>query len=200
VRRPLLGALLLGLACLALAGCAVPTQGSPQSIPPAKVPFGLLDPHPPTTTTTLPNPSSLISVKVFLLDPSNRLLPESRLVPSTASLQAILNVLMDGPTSGEAANGITSALPNNVAVLSATSSTTAAGSVVTVNMNSAFAQITGNDAELAVGQIVATVATENGFGTGVLFEVDGQHTSVPVANGSLANGPVYLLEFLNSTP
>ena len=59
-------------------------------------------------------------------------------------------------------------------------------------MNSAFGQITGTATELAVAQIVATVATENGYGTGVIFEIDGQRTSVPIANGSQVAGPVYL--------
>ncbi len=200
MRRRVAPVVAAGFLCCLVAGCAIPTQGSPQTIPPSKVPSGLLDPRSPTTTTTLPNPSSLISVTVFFLDANSKLQPETRLVPSTASLQSILTVLIEGPGSGETANGVTTALPNNVAVLSTTSSSTGAGSVVTVNMNNAFGQITGNNAELAVGQIVATVAAENGYGTGVLFEIEGQHTSVPVANASLVNGPVYLLEFLNSSP
>jgi hypothetical protein len=159
-----------------------------------------LNPHPPTTTTTLPNPSSLISVTVYFLDANLRLHPESRLVPSTASLQSILTVLIQGPTSGEVANNVTTALPNDIAVISATPSTATGSSVVTVNMNSAFSQITGNNAEQAVGQIVATVGAENGYNTGVVFEVDGQHTSVPIANGSQVSGPVYVLEFLSAAP
>ncbi len=71
-----------------------------------------------------------------------------------------------------------------------------AGNIVTVNMNSAFGEINGTDTELAVGQIVATVAAENGNGTGVLFQIDGQRTSVPVANGSEVAGPVYVIDFL----
>jgi len=47
---------------------------------------------------------------------------------------------------------------------------------------------------------VATVAAETGAGTGVLFEIEGQHTSVPVANGSEVAGPVYLLDFANIAP
>ena len=104
---------------------------------------------------------------------------------------------MAGPTSGEVASNITSAIPGDVAVLAATTTTTAAGSIVTVNMNSAFGEITGTDTELAVGQIVATVAAENGNEHGVLFELDGQRTSVPVANGgSEVEEPVYVIDFL----
>ena len=65
-------------------------------------------------------------------------------------------------------------------------------------MNSAFGEFTGTDTELAVGQIVATVAAENGNSTGVLFEIDGQRTSVPVANGSEVAGPVYVIDFLTA--
>ena len=68
--------------------------------------------------------------------------------------------------------------------------------IVTVNMNSAFGAITGNSIEEAVGQIVATIVADVGPTTGVLFEIDGQRTSVPIANGSQVSGPVYLIEFL----
>jgi hypothetical protein len=188
------GAVVLAVVlCCGLAGCAIPTQGAPQTIPASKVPHSLLDPRPPTTTTTLPNPSSLVPVKVFFLNPSTQLQSEGRVVQLPAALESILTSLMAGPSQVEAANGVTTAIPDDVAVISAITQ----GNVVTVNMNSAFGQITGNNTELAVGQIVATVAAANGFGTGVMFEIDGQHTNVPVANGSQVSGPVYLLEFLS---
>ena len=104
--------------------------------------------------------------------------------------------MLAGPTSAEAAAGIFTAIPSDVTVLS----TTTQGSVVTVNLNTAFGQITGNDTELSVAQIVATIATENGLTTGVIFEIDGQRTSVPIANGSQVTGPVYLNQFLNVAP
>ena len=53
---------------LLAAGCAIPTQGSPSAIPSSRVPFHLLDPHPPTTTTTQPKPSSYVGVKVYFLN------------------------------------------------------------------------------------------------------------------------------------
>ena len=73
-RRPRSGASLLAVAGLAVvAGCAIPTQSAPSTIAPSKVPFNLLDPHLPTTTTTQPKPSSLVPVKVFFLNSSNQL-------------------------------------------------------------------------------------------------------------------------------
>jgi spore germination protein GerM len=191
---------LTALAALAVAfvsaGCAIPTQGAPSSIAPSKVPFHLLNPHLPTTTTTQPKPSSLVPVKVFFLNSNSQLQPEPRVVAAPAPLASIISSMLAGPTTAETASGVFTAIPSDVAVLS----TTSQASVVTVNMNSAFGQITGTSTELAVAQIVATVAAENGLGTGVIFEIDGLRTSVPIANGSQVAGPVYLIEFLSVAP
>ncbi len=184
------------LAALASAGCSIPTQGAPSAIPPSRVPFGLLDKHPPTTTSTSIPLRVYVPVKVFFFGPTNQLQAVERNVPPPAPLTAILAAMLAGPSKAEAAGGIATAIPNNVAVISATASITANATVVTVNMNSAFGAITGNNAEEAVAQVVATVAAAYGPNTGVHFEIEGQRTSVPVANGSLESGPVYLLEFL----
>jgi len=192
VTRRLVAFGVLAVAFLA-AGCSIPTQGAPSSIAPSKVPFDLLDPHLPTTTTTLPKPSSLVEVKVFFVNSQNQLQPEPRVVASPAPLLSIISSMLAGPTNAETAGGVFTAIPSDVAVLSATTQ----GNVVTVNMNSAFGQIAGTSTELAVAQLVATVATENGLSTGVIFEIDGQRTSVPIANGSQVAGPVYLIQFLN---
>ena len=184
--------LLLPLAALA-AGCAVPTQGSPSAIPAARVPFNLLDPHPPTTTTTQPKPSSYVGVRVFFLNANanDALTPTDRLVNAPAQLPAIITALVSGPSSGDSAAGLTTAIPSDVVVLSAAETST---NVVTVNFNTAFSQITGTAIEQAVAQVVTTVVDNTSPGTGVVFEINGTHTSVPIANGSLVPGPVYLLD------
>lgn len=196
--RRLTALCLLPLAALA-AGCAIPTQGSPSAIASSKVPFGLLDPHPPTTTTTQPKPSSYVSAKVYFLNANanDALTPTQRLVtaPVTAPAQlpAILTALVTGPTSGEFAAGLTTAIPSDVTVLSAGETTQ---NVVTVDFNSAFGQIAGTALEQAVAQVVATVVSEIGLGTGVVFEINGTHTSVPIANGVEVAGPVYLFDVI----
>ena len=195
-RRPAaLGVLLVGVAFLA-AGCAIPTQSAPSTMPPSKVPFDLLDPHLPTTTTTQPKPTSLVPVKVFFLNSNSLLTSATRVVAAPAPLSAIITSMLAGPTRTETGQGISTAIPSNVAVIS---TTTAAG-IVTVNMNAAFGAITGNSIELAVAQIVATVSAEVGLNTGVIFEIEGQRTSVPIANGSQVSEPVYLIEFLSVAP
>jgi hypothetical protein len=194
-RLALSGVLLAAVAFLA-AGCAIPTQSAPSAVAPSKVPFDLLDPHLPTTTTTLPKPSSLVPVKVFFLNSSSQLTSAQRVVAAPAPLTAIITSMLAGPTRTETGQGISTAIPSNVAVIS----TTAAAGIVTVNMNAAFGAITGSSIELAVAQIVATVATQVGLNTGVVFEIEGQRTSVPIANGSQVSEPVYLIEFLSVAP
>ena len=182
---------------LAATSCAVPTQGQPNTLAPSKVPFDLLNPHPPTTTTTQPKPSSYVPVKVYFLNTSNQLTAVQRYVPPPAPLSAIVDSMLLGPSTADAAQGITTAIPSGVTAISVSQPQDA---VVTVNMNTAFGEITGTNAELAVAQLVATIAGEAGVETGVIFEIDGQRTSVPIANGSEVAGPVYLLDFLNAAP
>ena len=185
--------LLVPLAALA-AGCAIPTQGSPSAIAASRVPFGLLDPHPPTTTTTQPKPPSYVGVKVYFLNENanNALTAADRYVSAPAALPDIISALVTGPSSGESASGLTTAIPSDVTVLSAVDNP--ATHVVTVNFNTAFGQIAGTATEQAVAQVVTTVVNEIGLGTGVIFEINGTHISVPIANGSQVAGPVYLYD------
>ncbi len=191
-RRP--AALALAVLALVATGCAIPTQSAPSTMAPSKVPFGLLNPHPPTTTTTTqPKSTSYVPVNVFLLDSSDKLTAAVRDVAAPAPLDAVIRALLAGPSSSESAQGITTAIPSDVALLSVLPPQ---NGIVTVNMNTAFGAIIANNTELAVAQIVATVVGETGATTGVLFEIDGQRTSVPIANGSLVSTPVYLIDFL----
>jgi spore germination protein GerM len=191
-RRLTMAVLAVAALTVVAAGCALPTQSSPSKMPPSKVPFDLLSPHPPTTTTTTqPKPSSYVSVQVFFLNATNALTAVQRFVAAPAPLTAVLGALLVGPSTSDP-QGIATAIPSNVKVLSATTQS----GIVTVNMNAAFTAITGNSIEEAVGQIVATVVVDVGPNTGVLFEINGQRTSVPIANGSQVSGPVYLIEFL----
>jgi hypothetical protein len=191
-RRPTVLAAVLAVLAFLAAGCAIPTQSAPSSMPSSKVPFDLLNPHPPTTTTTTqPKPSSYVAVQVFFLNAASDLTPVQRFVVTPAPLTAVLSALLEGPSSSDP-QGTSTAIPSNVRVVS----TSMQAGIVTVNMNAAFGAITGNSIEQAVGQIVATVVVDEGDSTGVLFEIEGQRTSVPIANGSQVSGPVYLIDFL----
>ncbi len=176
---------------LAAAGCAIPTQRDPSAIPANHVPGGLLS---PTTTTTQPHVAE-VPVKVYLLGSTQQLVAVQRVVQVPAPLTSIITAMLGGPTSNELAQGITTAIPDNVEVLSATTH----GSVVTVNFNSAFGEIFGSSTELAVAQVVATVAAQSGLDAlkiGVLFEIEGYPISVPIASGQQVQGPVTLAQFI----
>ena len=188
--RPVAGCALLALLA---AGCAIPTQQGPSTIAPSKVPFDLLSPVPPAaTTTTQPKPSSYVPVKVYLLNATQDLVAADRVVVSPAPLTSVINALLAGPTSSDVQKGFSTAIPDNVNVLSAVQ----VGSLVTVNFNEAFAEISGSNSELAVAQVVATVTGQDGANVGVIFEIAGQRTSVPIASGAEVPGPVYLLQFV----
>ena len=131
-------------------------------------------------------------MKVFFVNSATQVLqPEGRVVQLPAA-RVDPRLLDRRAVSGRGDERGDTAIPDNVAVISAVPQ----GNVVTVNLNSAFGQITGSNTELAVGQIVATVTAATGPSTGVLFEINGQHTDVPIANGSQVPGPVYALEFV----
>jgi len=192
------GALCAVLVCgLALAACGIPTQGQPSTISPSRVPLGLASPAGSgTTNDTQPNTKSEAQVTICLLTADNTLAPVHRFVPVPAPLNSIITALLAGPTQADENDGVYTAIPSDVTVLPATPPQ---GSVVTVNFNDAFGQITGADAELAVYQVVATVVTAQGkLDTGVLFEIDGAPTSVPVASGAQVSGPVYLSQVIPS--
>jgi hypothetical protein len=179
------------VAGIAVAGCAIPTQRVPSAIPPSRVPFGLLDHHLPTTTTTVP---ASVPVKVYLLGANRKLVAESRVVSIPAPLKLVIASLLGGLTKKEEDAGIKTAIPSDVQVISATISKTPA--LATVNFNQAFGEILGSSTELAVAQVLLTVVAQTSLDTGVIFQIEGQTITVPVANGTQVSGPVYLSQYL----
>jgi hypothetical protein len=181
----------VAVAGIAVAGCAIPTQRVPSAIPPGRVPFGLLDHQLPTTTTTVP---ASVPVKVYLLGPNRKLVAESRVVSIPAPLKLVITSLLGGLTKKEEDAGIKTAIPNSVHVISATVSKSPA--LATVNFNQAFGEILGSATELAVAQVVFTVVAQTSLDTGVIFQIEGQTISVPLASGIQWSGPVYLSQYL----
>ena len=126
---------------------------------------------------------------------NNQLTPVQRVVAPPAAPLTVLNTMLAGPTAEEEAqDGIWTAIPENVHALSVSGPS----NQVTVNMNTAFGQIIGLNGELAVAQIVATIAAQSPspLALGVLFEIDGVRTSVPIADGQDVEGPVTLAQVL----
>lgn len=109
----------------------------------------------------------------------------------------MVTVLLRGPTNAETAQGVDTAIttPTSTRVIGVSVS----AGIATVNLTSAFAQITGPGLIVAVAQIVFTVTQEPSV-TGVLFEIASQPVAVPLASGTLASAPVNRLGFAALAP
>ncbi|HVC70719.1 MAG TPA: GerMN domain-containing protein [Acidimicrobiales bacterium] len=177
-RGPL--AAVVAVTVLGLAGCGVPVDRSPTTLPRRGVPFGLLRPSSRSTTTSAPSPASA-AIRIFLVGPSGRLAAVARQVPaSQEALSAVLGALVVGPTNAEAAAGLGSAVPSQTTVLAAV---VGQGGVATVNLGVNFAQLVGQAQIEAVAQIVFSATGVTGV-TGVTFELAGRAVKVPVASGA----------------
>ncbi len=166
-----------------LAACGVPVDKGPTALSRSGVPFHLLSPSSPsTTTTTVPSPVE-VPVEIFLFGPSGALVSVPRAVPTSQDLLAmILSALVDGPTEAETAVGLLSAVPPQTSVLGAS---IGPGGVATVNLAGAFAQLVGQAQIEAVAQFVYTAtALPGGSVTGVTFQIAGQPIEVPVSSGA----------------
>ncbi len=172
-------------AVAALSGCGIPTQSSPQALPRDQVPGNLLSPTVPSVATTTTVPSAFVPVHIFLLGSANASVSVVRNVTVPASMFAVMNALVAGPTTSERASGITSAMGADVRVLSAN----VQGGVATVDFNLAFGLISGIAQIEAVSQVVFTATDQTGV-TSVAFEIVGSPADVPTANGVEVPGPV----------
>ena len=166
---------------LGLAGCGVPVDRSPTALPRRGIPFGLLLPSSPSSTTTsAPSPVS-VPIRIFLVSPSGHLVAVARQVPAASvSLDTVLDTLVKGPTNEETAAGLQSAVPPQTTVLGVV---VGAGGVATVNLGGTFGQLVGQTQIEAVAQIVFSVTGVSGV-TGVTFELTGQAVNVPTASGA----------------
>lgn len=172
-----------GLLCL-LAGCGVPADPGPRSIPAEQVPFGLLGTT--TTTTAAPAPATTTAV-VFLVD-GERLAPVRRQVPAPATPTAVVAALAAGPTPAEAAAGLRSAPVTGAALAQVAAGT------VTVPLDRDFAAVGLHEQVLALAQLVYTITELPGIG-GVQFSVDGQPAEIPTADGPTKTGAATRADF-----
>jgi len=189
-RQRITAATALVVAAVTLAACGVPVSDTPAAIARHDVPFGLLAKSPPATpSTTVPSPTGLTTIQIYLVGPSSRLVAEARDVPtppggldSNAGLVTVLQALVDGPTAAETTVGLQGEIPTQTRVLSGTGLT---GSLATVDFSATFGQLAGQSQIEAIAQVVYTVTGNLPGVTGVTFEIGGQPASVPLPDGAL---------------
>ena len=171
-----------GLLCL-VAGCGVPADPAPRSIPAEDVPFGLLG----TTTTATTGPTPTTRAVVYLVD-GGRLTPARRQVPAPATPAAVLAVVAAGPTPAEVATGLRSALVTEATLAQVTAGT------ATVRLDQDFVAADIREQVLALAQLVYSITELPGIG-GVQFTLDGQPAEIPTAQGPSKTGAATRADF-----
>ena len=189
-RRAPFGALVACAAAgLALAACGIPTQPTASPISPNQLPAHL----PPARPTVTPcTKSGCISVDVYFVTPSAHLAPFARVVPRDAKLATVVRSLLAGPTAAEQADGITTALGSDIHLLS--TDVTAGNKIATLDFSAGFGTLSGIREVLGVAQVVYTV-TAIMPGAGVIFEIAGAQTEVPLETGRLWTGAVHEVQY-----
>ncbi len=178
--RRVVAAVALVSAAAMLAGCGVPVDSQPTALSRNGIPFGLLNPAAPSTTTTTTPSSVEVPVQIFLIGPTGHLVAVARDVPVSApDLQTVLEALVAGPTDVEESAGLQSALSGQTTIFGAT----IVGQIATINLGGSFGQLVGPPQIQAVAQIVFTASALPGV-TGVSFELSGTPVQVPVASGA----------------
>jgi spore germination protein GerM len=192
-----IGAASLAVLALLLAACGVTTDDEFKQIAPEDVQFQLADPTttttsttttvPPSTSTTRPEPSTTTIaqlVELYFVS-GDTVIPVSRAVPPPVSLAQVIRLLEAGPVPGDpsgARNLVTDGLVLGVDL---------SGGVALVDLSEAFTQeqLPSAVQQLIVAQLVYTMAAQQGVGQ-VAFTLAGQPIAVPLADGSVATGPI----------
>lgn len=165
---------------LLLAGCGVPTEGTPRALD-----------TPATTATPQPAPTSTgaATETLFFLD-DGRLVAVSRHVQGLPDAGRLVRDLLAGPTEPEQRAGLSSALLGDGLV----TGVRVAGDIATVQLGPALAASGRNDEVLAYAQLTCTLTSLETV-TGVLFTQDGNAIAVPRADGSLVAYPLTAADY-----
>lgn len=185
--------------CLSAAACGIPTTGGPTAISKKDVPFHLLSPAGPTTTSSTVPQTVTVPELIFLVAPTQTLAPVSRAVPVSTSLNGtltqVLEALLEGPKANESASGLQTFLTSSTTRVSVK----VTGGIATIDFSTNPIQVVGANQTLAIAQVVYT-ATQVAGVTGVVFQFGGQPVDVPTASGATVPGPVDKTSYLPQAP
>ena len=180
--RARIGLAVLLVGGLLLAGaCGVTEDGSARTTPADEVPFGLLE----ATATTVPATGAEAGgdTNVCLaLDGS--LLVVGRARGEGTQLRSLRELVLAGPTEGEADLGLRTAMGDDTI-----EDVSASGGLAGVELTEAFTELPGDQQLLALAQITCTLTAQRGVSR-VEFELDGERIEVPIQGGSLVERPV----------
>ncbi|MFF5072808.1 GerMN domain-containing protein [Micromonospora olivasterospora] len=162
----------------AVAACGVGTEAAPRVV---EAPPG---PFPSPTTVDLPPAAGRVTETLcFVRD--DRLVPVARRVVAAPTADAQLRHLLAGPTAGERAAGLTSAL----AGVTGAGVTGVVAGEARVTVAGAGDDNARSDELIAFGQIVCTLTARDDV-TAVSFLRGGRPLGVPRADGALSPRPL----------
>ena len=171
-------AVVVGLAALlgALVSCGIPLDDGPREITDRDVRELVR----PTTTTTQPAPDGGVIRRVAYYFVRDGGLVEVEAQATDPTIGNAVDLLLDGPTEEQAADGLTTSLPPGTELLALRQR----GSVVTLNLSSDLRNI-GSTAETeAYAQLAYTVLGTDGVNR-VHFEIDGKRVAPPTDRGNV---------------
>lgn len=175
------GAVALVLGAVTLAACGIPPDAAPRDVP---VEDRSLSPAGDPVIDTADGAS-----RVYLVGPGEpRLLRSVRREAST--LQALIETLVAGPTEGESALQLTSALPGDLIV----QSTRQVGAVLYLDLSGEITELSGEGLTLAVAQMVVTADDVDGVDT-VQITIDGERFPLPRADGTTTTGLLRVYDY-----
>ncbi|MHB1138122.1 MAG: GerMN domain-containing protein [Microthrixaceae bacterium] len=174
----LVSMVLLGLLGL---GCGVPHDPEARVVADEDVPYDLLS----STTASVRSAEAQGDETSICLVIDSTVLAVGRDRSGASPLSSLSQLVLAGPTQGEAQLGLRSALatPNMVTAV------VPLGSMAQVQLGSEFAELSADQQLLAVAQITCTLTTQPGVAR-VAFSLAGRDVEVPVQDGSLVSRPV----------
>lgn len=172
-RRRLLIVVCLAAVALVATGCGISPDDAPRALPSGMT-------GPPRDPNRANAPGN-VPTSIFLqAGESRRLVPVRRGVPAL-SVENITKATLVKPTSTELAAGITTAIPPNTTVLSAS---VRPDEVIAINLSKEFAQVDGASRTTAIAQIVLGVGAEFEPDRKFSFSIDGESAEVSTAGGT----------------
>ncbi len=194
--RAVLGVALAPAIALAAAGCGVPTGGSPSTIPPESVPFGLTAPS-PSAAPTAPTEAVADASRVYWITDGDVVVPRVRQVSGTTPrerLAYLLDQLATGPTRAEQGEQLSSALPRETRLRV----TGFEDGTATIDLDVKEQALSGVAGRRAVAQIVLSATSVPGV-QAVLLELSGQPIEAPLPAGELTAGPLRAGDYASAT-
>ena len=180
--------------------------GSPDVVPsdepssePSVAPGGSSGPGTSAAPTPAPSGTTIVRSYFWLggLPGSEGLVAVLREVPGTKAVAtSAVNALLAGPTTGEAARSITSAVPDGSQLLSLSIS----GGVATVDLSAEFESGGGSASVMTrLGQMVYTL-TQFPTVKSVIFEIEGVRKTVFSSEGVVLDKPATRADFIDLLP